>query len=72
MPFTVFNHLPLLAWLTTGEGEYTCQLCTVCGLDKEERETLRGVGLKITDRNKEAEGYEIKTSVFKAYNYMKG
>ena len=72
MPFTVFNHLPLLAWLTTGEGEYTCQLCTVFGLDKEEREILRGVGLKITDRNKEAEGYEIKTSVFKACNYMKG
>ena len=52
----------------TDEGEYTCQVCTVFGLDKEEVKTLCGVGLKFTDQNKEAEGYEVKTSAFKASN----
>merc|ERR1711884_8419 len=47
------------------EGEYTCQMCTVFGLDKEEVKTLCGVGLKFKDENKEAEGYEVKTSAFK-------
>ena len=51
-----------MAWLTTGEGEYTCQLCTVFGLDKEERETLRRVGLKITAPNKD--GNQIDRSAF--------
>ena len=53
-------------WQTTDEGEYTCQMCTVFGLDKEEVKTLCGVGLKFKDENKEAEGYEVKTSAFKA------
>ena len=43
-----------------------CQVCTVFGLDKEEVKTLCGAGLKFTDHNKEAEGYEVKTSAFKA------
>lgn len=56
---------------TTDEGEYTCEVCTVFGLDKEEVKTLCGVGLKFTDQNKEAEGYEVKTSAFKASNKIK-
>ena len=55
----------------TDEGEYTCQVCTVFGLDKEEVKTLCGVGLKFTDQNKEAEGYEVKTSAFKASTKIK-
>ena len=43
-------------------------MCTVFGLDKEEVKTLCGVGLKFKDENKEAEGYEVKTSAFKASN----
>ena len=50
----------------TDEGEYVCPVCTVFGLDKEEVKILCGAGLKFTDHNKEAEGYEVKTSAFKA------
>ena len=52
--------------LFTDEGEYVCPVCTVFGLDKEEVKILCGAGLKFTDHNKEAEGYEVKTSAFKA------
>ena len=64
--------LSLSSWSkTTDEGEYTCEVCTVFGLDKEEVKTLCGAGLKFTDQNKDAEGYEVKTSAFKARTKVK-
>ncbi|TRY64231.1 hypothetical protein TCAL_14333 [Tigriopus californicus] len=47
------------------EGEYICPMCTVFGLDDEEVQTLIKAGLKMIDRNKEDEGYEVKNSAFK-------
>ena len=35
------------------------------GLEKEEVETLIGDGFLMTDHNKEEEGYEVQSSVFK-------
>ena len=51
--------------LFSDEGEYICPVCTIFGLDKEEVQTLIASGLKMTDHNKEAEGYEVKNSAFK-------
>jgi hypothetical protein len=47
------------------EGEYTCPQCTVFGIDEDEVKALIASGLKMTDHNKEDEGYEVKTSAFK-------
>ena len=50
-------------------GIYECPTCTVFGIEREEAKTLMtlcGAGLKFTDRNKEAEGFEVNTSAFKA------
>ena len=63
-------YLTLFLFEFSDEGVYQCEVCTVFGLDKEEVKTLCGIGLKFTDQNKEAEGYEVKTSAFKASNKM--
>jgi len=47
------------------EGEYVCPRCTVFGLEKEEVQSMIEQGLKITDHNKEDEGYEVNSSIFK-------
>merc|ERR1711893_471089 len=46
------------------EGEYICPCATVFGLEDDEVQTMLKAGLKMTDRNKEDEGYEVKTSAF--------
>merc|ERR1712241_455663 len=49
-------------------GIYECPMCTVFGIEREEAKALMdlcGAGLKFTDRNKEAEGFEVNTSAFK-------
>ena len=51
--------------ISTDEGEYVCPRCTIFGLEKEEVKTLIEAGLKLTDRNKDDEGYEIMSSAFK-------
>jgi len=47
------------------EGEYVCPRCTVFGLEKEEVQALIEQGFKLTDHNKEEEGYEVNNSIFK-------
>ena len=47
------------------EGEYVCPRCTIFGLDKEELAKLMHLGIKFTDLNKEEDGYEAHTSIFK-------
>ena len=47
------------------EGEYTCPVSTVFGLDEAEVQALIAAGFKMTDHNKEDEGYEVKSSAFK-------
>jgi hypothetical protein len=47
------------------EGEYICPRCTLFGLEKPEVQTLIEAGFKMTDHNKEEEGYEVQNSVFK-------
>ena len=49
----------------TDEGEYVCPRCTIFGLEKDEVKTLIEAGFKLTDRNKDDEGYEIMSSAFK-------
>lgn len=51
------------------EGEYICPRCTIFGLEKSEVETLIGLGFKMTDHNKDDEGYEVQSSVFKVSNF---
>ena len=55
--------------MSIDEGEYVCPRCTVFGLEKEETEFLIGQGFKMTDHNKDEEGYEIETSAFKVRTY---
>ena len=52
------------------EGEYVCPRCTVFGLDKEELAKLMHLGIKFTDHNKEEDGYEAHTSIFKVCTYI--
>ena len=52
------------------EGEYVCPRCTVFGLDKEELAKLMQLGIKFTDHNKEEDGYEAHTSIFKVHTYV--
>ena len=52
------------------EGEYVCPRCTVFGLDKEELAKLMQLGIKFTDHNKEEDGYEAHTSIFKVHKYI--
>ena len=52
-------------YLCQDEGEYICPVCTVFGLEEEEVKALIGAGFKMTDHNKEDEGYEVKNSAFK-------
>merc|ERR1712012_1006098 len=52
------------------EGEYVCPRCTIFGLEKEEVKTLIEAGLKLTDRNKDDEGYEIMSSAFKVMRLL--
>lgn len=40
-------------------------MCTVFGLEEDEVKVLIGEGLKMTDHNKEDEGYEVKNSAYK-------
>ena len=40
-------------------------MCTVFGLDSDEVKALIECGLKMTDHNKEKEGYEVKSSAYK-------
>jgi len=48
------------------EGEYICPVSTVFGLEPDEVQTLiTNCGLKMTDHNKEDEGYEVRSSAFK-------
>jgi len=47
------------------EGEYICPVSTVFGLEPDEVQTLIKSGLKMTDHNREDEGYEVKNSAFK-------
>ena len=47
------------------EGEYVCSRCTVFGLDCDEVQVLVRSGLKMTDCNKDEEGVEVRSSVFK-------
>ncbi len=58
--------MAFLFWMSVAdEGEYTCPQCTVFGIDEDEVKALIASGLKMTDHNKEDEGYEVKTSAFK-------
>ena len=55
--------------MLTDVGIYEIPLCTVFGIEREEAKKLMslcGAGLKFTDQNKEAEGYEVNTSAYKA------
>ena len=47
-----------------------CPKCTVFGLDKEELAKLMHLGIKFTDHNKEEDGYEAHTSIFKVCTYI--
>jgi hypothetical protein len=47
------------------EGEYVCPRCTVFGLEDDEVQSLIAAGLKMTDHNKEDEGFEVKSSAYK-------
>ena len=40
------------------------------GLEKEEVQTLIELGFLMTDHNKEEEGYEVQSSVFKVPTYV--
>ena len=42
-----------------------CPRCTVFGLEKEEVQSMIEQGFKFTDHNKEDEGYEVNSSIFK-------
>ena len=57
--------VPIDYLLFLDEGEYICPRCTIFGLEKDEVQTLVGLGFKMTDHNKEDEGYEVQSSVFK-------
>ncbi len=54
----------------TDEGEYICPVCTVFGLEEEEVAGLIKAGFKMTDHNKEDEGYEVKNSAFKVISQI--
>ena len=45
-----------------------CPRCTVFGLEKEEVQSMIEQGYKFTDHNKEEEGYEVNSSIFKVTN----
>ena len=51
--------------MLTDEGEYICPVSTVFGLEPDEVQTLIKSGLKMTDHNREDEGFEVKSSAFK-------
>ncbi len=56
----------LLLWHPSAdEGEYICPVCTVFGLEEGEVAALIKAGFKMTDHNKEDEGYEVRNSAFK-------
>lgn len=40
-------------------------MCTVFGLEDDEVKSLIAAGFKMTDHNKEDEGYEVRSSAFK-------
>ena len=42
-----------------------CPRCTVFGLEKEEVQSMIKQGFKFSDKNKEEEGYEVNSSIFK-------
>ncbi len=46
-------------------------MCTVFGLEDEEVQGLIRAGFKMTDHNKEDEGYEVKNSAFKVRTFLK-
>ena len=54
--------------IVSDEGEYVCPRCTVFGLEKEEVQSMIEQGYKFTDHNKEEEGYEVNSSIFKVTN----
>ena len=58
-------HICIKHKISSDEGEYICPRCTVFGLEKAELQELIGLGFKITDHNKEDEGYEVQSSAFK-------
>ena len=47
-----------------------CPRCTVFGLDKDEVRELINLGFKMTDHNKEDEGYEVRSSPFKVISAL--
>ncbi|XP_040576020.1 uncharacterized protein [Lepeophtheirus salmonis] len=47
------------------EGEYVCPRSTIFGLENVEVKALISLGLQLTDRNKDVEGYEVLSSAFK-------
>ena len=65
-----FKFLPFLRILLD-EGEYVCPVCTVFGLEEDEVQALIKSGFKMTDHNKEDEGYEVKSSAYKVKNKKK-
>ena len=60
-----FQCLSFSSLILSDEGEYVCPRCTVFGLEKEEVQSMIEQGFKFTDHNKEDEGYEVNSSIFK-------
>ena len=60
-----FQCLSPSSLIASDEGEYVCPRCTVFGLEKDEVQSMIEQGFKFTDHNKEDEGYEVNSSIFK-------